>query len=144
MTEIDLLVESNNELKGIDEKLNASEVKAAMLEEDIKKIQEKFLAAKKKSNDRAGQLRDVIAQYKTLKIEFSEKCEKLSRLELASEGLENNKGIQEMKTMGDDLEKAKKEATEAIAGKEARENDLKIVLEHYEKLQQKYEKLRRK
>ena len=142
MTEMDLLVASNKEFEGIDKKLNAAEVKVAMLEEEIKKNREKLLATKKRSNDRAGQLREVIAQYKALKQEYSDKCAKLARLELAVDGLDNDKAMKEMKTMEEDLEKAKKDATEAVAGKEARENDLKIVLLHYEKLQQKYETLK--
>jgi len=142
MAEIDVLVASNKDFEGIDKKLNASEVKVTMLEEELKKNHEKLLATKKKSNDRAGQLREVIAQYKTLQTEHSEKCAKLTRLEVAMEGLENDQAIKGMQTMEQDLERAKQDVSEAIAGKDARENDLKIVLEHYEKLQRKYEKLK--
>lgn len=142
MTEMEMLMASNKEFIGIEEKLNASEVKVAMLEEEAKKSKVRLHKTKKKSTTRANQLRDVISQYKTLKEEYSEKCEELARLELAADDLGSKKGIQEMRTMEEALRKAKKEVVEATTGKEARENDLKIVLQHYEKLQLKYEKLK--
>jgi len=141
-TELEMLITSNKEFKGIEEKLNTSEVKVTMLEDEAKKMKARLHKSKKKSTTRADQLKDVISQYKTMKEEHSKKCEELARLELATNDLGCKKGIQEMRTMEAALQKAKKEVVEAITGKEARENDLKIVLQHYEKLQAKYEKLK--
>jgi len=144
MTELEMLMSSNKEFIGIEEKLNASEVKVAMLEEDTKKMSEKLLATKKKSNARAGQMKEVIAQYKTLKSDYAEKCDKLNRLELTVDDLGSSKAMKEMKAMEKALEMAAEEAAEAVTGKKARESDLKIVLQHYEKLQLKYTALKRK
>jgi hypothetical protein len=46
-----------------------------------------------------------------------------------------------MKVLEAELEKSKMEANTAKDGKKAREQDLRIVLKHYEKLQKKYETL---
>jgi hypothetical protein len=141
-TEMEILMASNKEYQGIEEKLNASEVKVTMLEDETKKMKARLHKSKKRSIARADQLKDVISQYKKMKEEYSEKCEELARLELAANDLGSKKGIQEMRTMEAALQKAKKEVIEATTGKEARENDLKIVLQHYEKLQGKYDKLK--
>merc|ERR1712161_136007 len=94
-----------------------------------------------------GQLRDVITQYKTLKQEHTEKCARLEYLEISAvEGTcnsdddkcssgDNKKVVIQMKAFEDELKKAKKDAKEAINDKETRENDLRIVLTHYGKLQ---------
>lgn len=143
-TELEMLVESNKEFIGIQEKLNASEVNVAMLEEEDRKMKEKLLATKKKSKARADQLKDVISQYKTLKTEYSEKCVEVDRLKVAAKGFDGGKGVKEMEKLVEAVQKAKTDAEEAAKGKKAREKDLRVVLNHYEKLRLKYEKVRLK
>eukprot|EP00531_Pseudo-nitzschia_arenysensis_P017230 CAMPEP_0116142886 /NCGR_PEP_ID=MMETSP0329-20121206/15149_1 /TAXON_ID=697910 /ORGANISM="Pseudo-nitzschia arenysensis, Strain B593" /LENGTH=1130 /DNA_ID=CAMNT_0003638155 /DNA_START=73 /DNA_END=3465 /DNA_ORIENTATION=+ len=143
-TELELLAASNKEFSGIQDKLNASEVKVAMLEEEDKKMKEKLHATKKKSKSRADQLKDVISQYKALKTEYSEKCVEVDRLKIAAEGLDGGKGMKEMDKLVEAVQTAKKDAEEAAKSKTAREKDLRIVLNHYEKLRLKYEKVRAK
>jgi hypothetical protein len=143
-TEVETLSASNKELKCMQEKLNASEAKLSLLEEEDKQTKQKLIDTKKKSKARADQLKDVIAQYKTLKEDYSLKCDELKRLVIATKGLKCRKAIEEMKAMDVALQQAKKEASEAASKREARENDLKIVLHHYEKLQKKFEVLNSK
>jgi len=143
-TELDMMTASNKEFSGIQEKLNASEVKVAMLEEEDKKMKEKLLATKQKSKSRADQLKDVIAQYKKLKTEYSEKCDEVDRLKVAAEGIDGGKGIKEMEKLVESVQKSKQDAEEAAKGKKAREKDLRIVLQHYEKLRSKYVKIQTK
>lgn len=142
MTEMEMLIASNKEYKGNEDKLSASEVKVAMLEDVVKKSHAKLVSTRKKSSARAGQLRDVISQYKSLKQDYSDQSDKLARMDLAVDGLDSEKGVREMKGMEGALERAKRDAAEALEGRQARENDLKIVLQHYEKLQRKHESLK--
>eukprot|EP00537_Pseudo-nitzschia_pungens_P006645 CAMPEP_0172366370 /NCGR_PEP_ID=MMETSP1060-20121228/14791_1 /TAXON_ID=37318 /ORGANISM="Pseudo-nitzschia pungens, Strain cf. cingulata" /LENGTH=1220 /DNA_ID=CAMNT_0013090195 /DNA_START=92 /DNA_END=3754 /DNA_ORIENTATION=+ len=144
MAEMEILKKSNAELSGIDSKLNESEVRVTVLEGELKKSKEDFMTVKKKSSARQGQLRDVIAQYKKLKQEHSDTCAKLSHLEVAINGSDNEVAIKEMRKMEDALEQAKKNSQEAIEAKEAREGDMRIVLEYYEKLKAKFDKLQEK
>lgn len=52
---------------------------------------------------------------------------------------QRDSALEQMKILEEELEQAKKQAILAIEAKKSRENDLKIVLQHYEKLQNKYE-----
>jgi chromosome segregation ATPase len=47
--------------------------------------------------------------------------------------------LEEMKEMEGELQKAKDDSISAVEAKKTREKDLRIVLQHYEKLQKKYE-----
>jgi len=142
--EIEILMKANKELSGTDTKLSESEVRVTMLEGELKKSKEDLGALKKKSNKRQGQLKDVIAQYKSLKQEHTDKCAKLTHLEIALNGLDDDSAIMEMKKMEEAVNQAKKDADKAVKAKEARERDMRIVLQHYEKLQMKFEKLKAK
>ena len=143
-TELEMLTASNKDFSGVQKKLNASEVKVAMLEDEDKKLKKKLDITKQKSKTQRDQLKDVISQYKTLKAEYSDKCSELDQIKLAAAGLDTEEGIKEMQNLTDSLQKAKTNAQEEKKGRKARENDLKIVLQHYEKLQLKYEKIRLK
>ncbi len=143
-TELDMMTASNKEFSSVQEKLNTSEVKVSLLEEEDKKMKEKLLATKQKSKSRADQLKDVIAQYKKLKTEYSEKCDEVDRLKVAAEGVDGGKGMKEMEKLVESVQKAKQDAEEAAKGKKAREKDLRIVLQHYEKLRSKYVKIQAK
>lgn len=80
MARIEILEKSNEELADMDAKLNASEVRATMLEVDMDQTNKKLMEAKKKQEEREIQLKEVIAQYKSLKREHEDMKTKYERL----------------------------------------------------------------
>ena len=141
MSEMEILIRSNREYAGVESKLNDSEVRVTMLEGEVKISREDLDEAKRKHVERDSQLRDVIAQYKTLKQEHTVKCAKLQRLEMFANDAsgDNSMVMTEISALEKELEKSKNKSQEAVKGKQTREDDLRIVLQHYEKLQKKYE-----
>jgi chromosome segregation ATPase len=186
MARLEILQKSNEELGDVDAKLNASEVRATMLETDLDQTSKKLVEAKKKQEEREIQLREVIAQYKSLKRDNEDLKTKFDRLKVvvdsdkrtsmvatasstpdsnnfsgsdstgfktaattakivAYEGQiaklqqQRDAALEQTKVLEEDLAQVKGESHEAIEAKQLRERDLKIVLQHYEKLQTKYE-----
>ena len=145
LTELKKTREHNSQPKQINEseastavesKLNTSKARVSMLEDKLKESREGCEEEKKKHAEREDQLRDVIMQYKKLKQEHEDKCATLDRLKNACD---NEEKIKQMTKLEEKLVTAKKNAEDAANSKDARENDLRIVLKHYEALQKKHE-----
>ena len=137
MTNMEILMRSNKEYAGVESKMNDSGVSVMILEGEVKKSREDLDEAKRKHVERDSQLRDVIAQYKTLKQEHTVKCARLQRLEMFDTDAsgDNSMAMKEISVLEKELEQSKNNTEEAVKGKQTREDDLKIVLQHYEKLQ---------
>jgi chromosome segregation ATPase len=170
----------NHELLQAKDNRNAVEAKITMLERNLVEAVNKIESAEQKSEDRLSNLKDVITAYKQLEKDSVETTKKMLRLQAMING-ETSKPVDEatgkkkkkLKKKSEEkielltnqrnaaweqMEDVEKELTvlklnviEATDSKLARENDLKIVLDHYENLQitydkslQKVEKLRRK
>lgn len=158
----------NGELNRSRESYNSTEAKITILERQVAGANESINVEKKKSAERLKNMKDVIAAYKNLDTDYQLNLEKLRKLRALMDGetkkSESDSGKKKKKKKkGDaaklellenqrnaaweqlkDIEKAlrieKQRSSKASEAKEARENDLKVVLQEYEGLQAQYQK----